>query len=109
MIEVQVTVDDNMNVFRRDAGGAEILQQLGRHAVALSYPLRQFVPDPSFNQDGVPAGAHHYGIQPDAHAILFIGSYFLPPQDLGNSTEQGSAVNVVAAVRDGNEFEIAHQ
>ncbi len=107
VIEVQVGVDHDVNVFRRNAGGGQIVQQLCRLAENLNQSFRQLVADPGFDQDRLLASADHDGIQSHRNVVVLVGLYFLAPHDLGDDAEECSAVEPINAVGDGHEFEVA--
>ena len=107
MIEVQVSVDDDVDVFRRNARRAELLQQLCRLAVDLDHSFREFVAHAGFDQHGLRPGAHHDRVQSQGHQVVGVRFYLALPQAFGDDAEHASAIEVVNPVGDGGQFEIA--
>jgi len=98
VIEMEMGVDDDVDVFRGDSGGVEVLEQLGRLLVDLRHLLRQFVADAGFDQDVLVAGAHEQRIQSCIDAVLRIGHDFLRPHCLRNHAEESSAIEEVGSI-----------
>ena len=51
MIEMQMGVDDNINVIRREAGRAELIEKLCRLTVDLYHLVWEFVANAGFDQN----------------------------------------------------------
>ena len=60
MIEMQVRVDDDVDVFGRDAGSGEIRQQLRGLAVELDHAFGELVAHAGLDQHGLLAGARMF-------------------------------------------------
>jgi hypothetical protein len=84
-----------------------IVRELGGFAEDLDPPLRQFVGDTGFDQNGLLTGPDHDRVQSDGNVILGVGLHFLFPHNLGNDAEERSSVEAVVAVGDGGQFEFA--
>ena len=107
MIEVQVCVDHDVDVVRRNACGGQVVEQLRGLTENLDQSVRQLVADAGFDQNRLLSGLHHDRIQSDRDVVLGVGFHFLSPHDFGNDAEESSSVQPVNAVRNGDEFEVA--
>ena len=107
VIKMQVGVDDDVDIFRRDPGGVQVVEQFGRLFVDMHHLFGQFVADASFDEDVFLAGAHEQRIQSRFEPVLLVGRDLLRPHGLRNDAEEGSAVEEVGSVGDDGEFEIA--
>src|ERR1700720_437368 len=107
VVEMQVRIDDDVDIFRRDSGGVQVVEQLGRLFEDLDQALRQFVAYASFDQNVLLAGAHEQRIQSRVEPVLLVGRNLLRPQGLGDDTKKGSAVEEVSSIGDNSKFEIA--
>src|SRR6266851_433781 len=110
VVEVQVGIDDDIDVAGRNADGTEVVEKLGGLAVELRHLFGEFVADSGFDEDG---GATAFfvpdedGVQAGRYAVALVSSDFFRPHNFGDDAEEGSAIEVVDAVREGGEFEIA--
>ena len=107
MVKMQVRIDDDVDIFRRDSGGVQVVEQLGRLLVDLHHLFGEFVADASFDQDVFLAGADEQRIQSGIEAVLLVRRDLLRPHGLRNYAEEGSAIEEVGSVGDDGEFEIA--
>ena len=60
MVEVQMGVDDDVDIFGRNTRGAEIIQQFSRLTIDFDQAVGQFIPEAGLNQDSLIAGAHQH-------------------------------------------------
>src|SRR4029077_17190324 len=109
MIEVQMGVDDDVDIFGRNTRGAEIIQQFSGLTIEVDQAAGQFIPEAGLNQDSLIAGGHQHGIDASREQVLLVGFFFPFPHDLGDHAKENSAIQVIGTVRDGGEFEIAER
>src|SRR6476646_516082 len=107
MIEVQMTVDHNVDFLRRDARSGQIVEQFGGLSVDIEHLLRELVANSGFDQHRLMARAHHDRVQTGGHAVVRIRLRLLLPQDFGHNSEEGAAVERIDAVRNCNQFKVA--
>ena len=107
MIEVQMAVDDDIDIFRRDARCGELVEQLRGLAVDLDHAFGKLVAYAGFDQHGLRSGANYDRIQSQRDEIVALGLYLAFPQASGNDAEHAAAIKVVGPVREGGKFEIA--
>src|SRR6266550_6385977 len=101
-----MSVYDDIDFLRRNAGGSEILQQLRRLAVNLRHLCRQLISNASLYQYGVGSGSYQQRVQADGDAVLRVGSHLAFPHKLGHNTEQGATIEVVGTIGNDGQFEI---
>ena len=107
VVKMQVRIDDDVDIFRRDSGGVQVVEQLGRLFEDLDQAVRQFVADASLDQNVLLAGAHKQRIQSRVEPVLLVRRDLLRPHGLRNDSEKGSAIEEVSSIGDDCEFEIA--
>ncbi len=100
-------IDDDVDVVRAQAGLVEVVKELGVVAVDGLLLFGELVADAGFDEDIFVAGADQEGVQAGGDAVLFVGLDAALPEDFGDDAEEGSAVQVVGAVGDDAEFEVA--
>lgn len=104
---MQMGVDHDVDIFRRDVGCGQILQQERRLTVDLRHPLRQFVADAGFNQNGAISTPNYERIESRTHAVLLVRWQLTAPQGFGNDPKEGPAVEVVNSVGNRRQLEIS--
>jgi hypothetical protein len=109
VVKVQVTVDDDVNVFRHDAGGGEIVEQLGGLSVKLDHPFGELVADARLDENILLAGSDEQRIEADHDMVVGVGGDSTRPHDLRDNSEQRATVERISAVGKGGEFEIAER
>ncbi len=107
VVEVEVGVDDDVDVFRSDAGSSEICEELGGLAVELDHAIGELVAHAGFDQYVFLSGADEQRVKAGLDVIPFVGDDFTRPHDFGNDAEKGAAVKRVGAVGEDAEFEVA--
>ena len=98
VVEVQVGVDHNVHLRRVHAGCGIGLEQQLLVAEDLAHPGRMLVADAGLDDHGVPARAHHRGVQSQPDAVVRVRRDAPLPQRLGHHTEHGAAVQQVDAI-----------
>src|SRR2546427_1939310 len=106
MVEMQMAVDYDVDLFRRNSRSGQVLQQLRRLTVNHLHFFGELVADSGFDQDCLLAGAHHDGIESNRHEIIFVRLDLLAPHTLGNDSEERAAIETVEAVGDSGKLEI---
>ena len=107
VVKMQMRIDDDVDIFRRDSGGVQVVEQLGRLFEDLDQAVRQFVADTSLDQDVFLAGAHEQRIQSRVEPVLLVRRALLRPHGFCNDSEEGPGVKEVGSIGDDCEFEIA--
>jgi hypothetical protein len=107
VVEVEVGVDYDVDVFGGEAGLVKVVDELGVVAVNFALLFGELVADAGFDQDILFAGADEQRVEAGGDAVLFVGLDATLPEDFGNYAEEGAAVEVVGAVGDDAEFEVA--
>ena len=109
VVEVEMRVDDDVHIFKSDAGGGEAL----RRSCFASKTARSFsgslLPMPGFDNDGVLTGTDNDGVEAKLDAVLRIRGCTLLPHGLGHHTEHGSAVEIIGAIGEDGQLEIAER
>lgn len=109
MVEVEVSVDDDGDLFRANTGFGQALQQLLLHAVDVLHFFRQLVARARLDQDGVLARAHQQRIQASGDAVHFVGRKLSLPQHLRHYAKEAAAVEVAGAVTNVGDFDVAQR
>ena len=109
MIKVEMRVDDDIDFRRIYPCFVELLHE--QHFVSVNRDglVGQLISDPSLNDDRLVASTHHERVESEPEAIEFVGRHFLVPQNLGHHAEHGSAIQVIAAIGQHRQFEIAQR
>src|SRR5437667_305736 len=106
MVEMQVGVYHNVDIFGSYAGRAQVVQQFGRLTVDFCHFFRKFVANPGFDQDIFVSCPNKQRVEPGSYAILCIRSDLFRPEYFRDHSEEASAIEKVSSVRDDSKFEI---
>ena len=109
MIEVQVRVDDNVDLVRGNAGGGEVVEQLGRLAIKLDHAVGELVAHTGLDQHGLLAGANHERVKTGSDVVAAVGFDPARPHHFRDNAEECSAVERVSSIRKDTEFEVAER
>src|SRR5258708_39543738 len=107
MVEVQVSVDDDVDIVGTYADGMQIVEHPGRLAIDPCHLFREFVADPGLNQNILFPRADKQRIKSGRDSVLLVGCGLLRPEYLRHDTEKTSAIEEVVAVRNNGKLEIA--
>src|SRR5581483_2926120 len=107
VVEVKVGINDDVHIFRGNASRSEVFQQLRRLAEDLHHLLRKLVAGAGLDQDVLLSGADQDRVQTGADKIVLVGRELPRPKTLGHHSKERAAVEVVVAVGEGCEFEVA--
>src|SRR6266705_4684025 len=107
MVEMQMAVDYDVDLFRRNSRCGQVLQQLLGLAVNSLHFFRELVADSGFDQDCLLARTHQDGIESSRHEIILVRLDLLSPHTFRNDSEEGAAIEAVESVGNRGEFEIA--
>src|SRR5213080_873178 len=106
VVEMQMAVDYDVDLFRRNSRSGQVLQQLRRLTVNHLHFFRELVVDSGFDQDCLLARLHHNGIESNRHEIILVRLDLLAPHTFRNDSEEGATIETVEAVGDSGKLEI---
>src|SRR5437016_11462455 len=95
MVEMQMAVDYDVDLFRRNSRSGQVLQQLLGLAVNSLHFFRELVADSGFDQDCLLARTHQDGIESNRHEIILVRLDLLAPHTFRNDSEEGAAIEAV--------------
>src|SRR5580700_1368685 len=98
VVEMQVRVDDDVDLFRTNAGRGKGMRQLFLCPINLAELRRKLVADPGLDGDGVLSRPHDDRVQPQQDSVLGISWRALLPQRLGHHAEHGAPVEQIPSV-----------
>src|SRR5205823_12236414 len=106
VVEMQMAVDHDVDLFRRNSRSGQVLQQLRRLTVNHLHFFRELVADSGFDQDCLLSGADHDRVESDRHKIILVRLDLLAPHTFRNDSEEGAAIQTIEAVGDSGKLEI---
>src|SRR5258708_37937311 len=107
MVEVQVSVDDDVDVFGRTSARGEIRKELRRLSVKLHHALGKFMAHASRHQHGVFSSTNEKRVKPSSDIVSLVGGYLARPHDFRDDAEESSAIERVGCLSKNRQFEIA--
>ena len=107
MIKMQVGVDDDIDIFRRNAACGEIVEQLRRLSVKLDHALRKLVAHPGFDQHILLTRPDEQRVESGGHIVFIVGRRLARPHHFGYDPKKSAPVERISPVRKSAEFKIA--
>ena len=109
MVEVEVSVNDDVNLIGRNPGLLETIQQARLVLVDGLAFLAELAADAGLDEDVLLAGAEQQGIERQRNGVALVRLDAFFPHDLGNDAEHGAAVHAIGAVGKDGEFKVAQR
>ena len=107
MVEMQVRVDDDVDVFGRNSCGVQIVEQFSGLLVDLHHLFGQFVADAGLNQNVFICRCARAANSGPRQGGSSRQRDLFGPQGLWDHSKEGSAIEEVGSVGDDGEFEVA--
>src|SRR6185312_9126086 len=109
MVEVQMGVDDNIDLFGPNPSGLESARKLLLRVENVAKLFRKLVADAGFNRNGVLARADNDRVEPEQDAVLVVGWRALLPQGLGDHAEHGSAIEQIVSITKDSQLKVTER
>ena len=107
MIEMQVRVDDDVDVLRRNATRRQILEQFRRLPIELDHPVRELVAHSGLNQHRLLSGTNQQRVESGGYIVLLVDRHPARPHHLGHDAKKCSAIQRISPIRKNAEFKVS--